>query len=42
MGTRSKTIQNLKIVFIDLENKLIAVNGSIPGSKGSYVVINTK
>ncbi|MEO6728969.1 MAG: 50S ribosomal protein L3 [Candidatus Dojkabacteria bacterium] len=42
MGTRSKTIKNLKIALVDAENKLIAVSGSIPGAKGSYLVIKTK
>ncbi|MEP7103721.1 MAG: 50S ribosomal protein L3 [Candidatus Dojkabacteria bacterium] len=42
MGNRAKTIKNLKIAMIDVENKLIAVSGAIPGSKGSYLVLKTK
>ena len=34
MGNVRKTIQNLKIIRIDGENKLILVKGSIPGPSG--------
>ena len=39
MGNVNKTIQNLKIVKIDGENKLILVKGSIPGPSGSTILI---
>lgn len=39
VGTRNKTVSNLKIAFVDVENNLIAVKGSIPGPKNSYVLI---
>ena len=39
MGNVNKTIQNLKIVKIDDENKLILVKGSIPGPSGSTILI---
>lgn len=39
MGTNRVTIQNLKIVDIDVAENIIMVAGSIPGSKGSYVYI---
>ena len=38
-GNVNKTIQNLKIVKIDGENKLILVKGSIPGPSGSTILI---
>lgn len=39
MGSVQRTQQNLKVVNVDAERGLILVNGSIPGSKGSSVVI---
>ncbi|MFN5382495.1 MAG: large ribosomal subunit protein uL3, partial [Alphaproteobacteria bacterium] len=39
MGCETVTVQNLKIVRVDSELGLIAVNGSVPGKKGSYVTI---
>ncbi len=39
LGNVNKTIQNLKIVKIDEENKLILVKGSIPGPSGSKIII---
>ena len=39
MGNVKKTIQNLKIIRIDGENKLILVKGSIPGPSGSTILI---
>ncbi|HIJ85072.1 MAG: LSU ribosomal protein L3P [Magnetococcales bacterium] len=39
MGDETVTVQNLKVAAIDLENNLIIVKGSIPGSKGSVVLI---
>ena len=39
MGNVKKTIQNLKIIKIDGENKLILVKGSIPGPSGSIIFI---
>ena len=37
MGTETVTLQNLRIVEIDTDLGIIAVNGSVPGKKGSYV-----
>jgi len=44
MGDKIRTVQNLEIIKSDLENNLIFVKGSIPGSKNSFVLIrkNTK
>jgi len=44
MGDKIRTIQNLEIIKSDLENSLIFVKGSVPGSKNTLVLIqkNTK
>jgi len=39
MGCATITIQNLEVVKIDKENNIIAIKGSIPGHKNSYLVI---
>ena len=39
MGDKYRTIQNLEIIRSDLENNLIFVKGSVPGSKNSIVLI---
>ena len=39
MGAEQVTIQNLEIIFIDLENNSILVKGSIPGPRKGWVVI---
>jgi len=39
MGDKFRTIQNLEIIKSDLENNLIYVKGSVPGSKNSMVLI---
>ena len=39
MGDKIRTIQNLEIIKSDLENNLIFLKGSIPGSKNSIVLI---
>ena len=39
MGDKVRTIQNLEIIKSDLENDLIFVKGSVPGSKNSFVLI---
>jgi large subunit ribosomal protein L3 len=41
MGTDRVTAQNLKIVLIDPERNLLAVNGAVPGPKGGLVLINS-
>ncbi|MBR7061118.1 MAG: 50S ribosomal protein L3 [Eubacterium sp.] len=38
-GHESVTVQNLKVVKVDVENNLIAIKGAIPGPKGGIVVI---
>ena len=39
MGDRVRTMQNLEIIRTDLENELLYVKGSIPGSKNSTVLL---
>ena len=39
MGNKVRKIQNLEIIKSDLENNLIFVKGSVPGSKNSIVLI---
>ena len=39
MGDKLRTIQNLEIIKSDIENNLIFVKGSVPGSKNSLVLI---
>lgn len=39
LGAERVTIQNLKIVKIDLENNLLAVKGAVPGPKGGLLLI---
>jgi large subunit ribosomal protein L3 len=39
MGDRVRTMQNLEIIKTDLENELLYVKGSIPGSKNSEILV---
>ncbi len=39
MGDKFRTIQNLEIIKSDLENNLIFVKGSVPGSKNSIILV---
>jgi len=39
MGSERVTAQNLKVILIDPEKNLIGVNGSVPGAKGTLVMI---
>ncbi len=39
MGNVAVTVQNLQVSAVDVENNLLIVKGSIPGSKGSVVII---
>ncbi|MCI8309803.1 MAG: 50S ribosomal protein L3 [Clostridia bacterium] len=40
MGVETVTIQNLRIVKVDLDKNVILVKGSVPGNKGSILKIN--
>jgi large subunit ribosomal protein L3 len=39
MGNARVSSQNIEVVRIDLERHLLAVKGSVPGSKGGLVMI---
>ena len=39
MGDKLRSMQNLEIIKTDLENELIYLKGSIPGSKNAEVII---
>ena len=39
MGDKFRTMQNLEIIKSDLENNLIFVKGSVPGSKNSIILL---
>ncbi len=39
MGVETVTIQNLKVVKVDLDKNVILVKGSVPGNKGSILKI---
>lgn len=39
LGNKRVTIQNLKIIKIDIHDNLIFIKGSIPGSSGSTVIV---
>ena len=40
MGGDRVTIQNLQVMKVISDRNLIVVKGSIPGAKGSYVIID--
>ncbi len=39
MGSDQVTTQNIKVVMVDAERNVLGVNGAVPGSKGSLVII---
>ena len=39
MGDKVRTMQNIEIIKTDLENELLYLKGSIPGSKNSEVIV---
>ena len=40
MGSKQVTKQNLKVIDVDEENKILIINGSVPGRKNSVVFVN--
>lgn len=40
MGDVTRTVQNLVIVRIDAERKLLLVKGAVPGAKSGFVVVS--
>jgi large subunit ribosomal protein L3 len=41
MGVNQKTIQNLEIIKVDMDEGCILVKGSIPGPKKSLVIVKS-
>jgi len=39
MGNERVTVFNLEVIKVMPENNLIVVKGSVPGAKGSYVIV---
>ena len=39
MGDKVRTMQNIEIIKTDMENELLYLKGSIPGSKNSEVLV---
>ncbi|MDD5120050.1 MAG: 50S ribosomal protein L3 [Candidatus Omnitrophica bacterium] len=39
LGAQKATIQNLKVIRVDLANNLLLVEGGVPGHKNGYLVI---
>ena len=39
MGDKMRTIQNIEIIKSDVENNLLYLKGSIPGSKNAEVLV---
>ena len=40
MGAKKVTKQNLKVIDVDEENKILIITGSVPGRKNSVVFVN--
>ena len=39
MGDKIRTMQNLEVIKSDLDNNLLFIKGSIPGSKNTEVIV---
>ena len=39
MGCATVTVQNVEVLKVDKDNNLIALKGSIPGSRNSYIIV---
>lgn len=39
MGNETVTVQNLKVMVVDKDKKILVVKGAVPGHKNSYVVV---
>ena len=39
LGSKQRTVQNLKIVRIDAERQLVLVLGAVPGHEGGHIVV---
>ena len=40
LGGEVTTVQNLKVVKIDLEKNVVLISGNVPGAKNSFVIIS--
>jgi large subunit ribosomal protein L3 len=40
MGDERKTLQNQKVVLVDVERGLLLISGGVPGSKGGFVLVS--
>ncbi len=41
MGAETVTVQNLKVVAVDVERELLLISGSVPGPKKGYVIVKS-
>ena len=41
MGVDTITIQNLRVIAVDLDKNALLVKGSVPGNKGAILKIKT-
>ena len=41
MGHETVTIQNLKVVNVDVENQVLLISGSVPGPKKGFVIVKS-
>ncbi|MFA5156366.1 MAG: 50S ribosomal protein L3 [Candidatus Omnitrophota bacterium] len=41
MGNETVTVQNLKVVKVDIENNILLVEGAVPGNKNNYLIVRT-
>ncbi len=39
MGAEKVTVQNLKVIKVDLEHNILLVEGAVPGHKNGYIII---
>ena len=39
MGAQRKTIQNLKVIKVDLANNVLLIKGAVPGYKNGYLLV---
>jgi large subunit ribosomal protein L3 len=39
MGNKKVTLQNLKVIKIDIDNNILLIKGAVPGAKNGYLVI---
>jgi large subunit ribosomal protein L3 len=40
-GNATVTVQNLKVVKVDVENNLLLIKGAVPGPKNGYIVVKS-